>query len=252
MAVTEPLCLDDALWDELDLGPNTRAFMKRMYADGLDRYTRRLRALSFVGGQRALDAGCGGGQWTLALGEICGEVWGVDVEDERLLACTRIAARVGAGNVHFKRCGLERLPFENASFDRVLCYSVLYQTHFEKSIAELGRVTRPAGLLYLSSNDVGRFLQQILSPSNASADFDPRAYGWRTLWNSIRGRREGLSMRSGGVVTPKSSVERLLRESGFDIVASGAEGMTGGASEAFMTGFYLGLPATYDVLARRA
>lgn len=251
MVGIEPMRVNEAVWDQLDLGPNTRSFLKRVYAGGLDKYSRRLRSLGFASGARGLDAGCGLGQWSFALAGMCSEVWGVDVSRERLDACTRIAASMAIGNVHFVHGALEHLPFENASFDRVLCYSVLYQTYFENAIAELARVTRASGLLYLSTNDIGRFLQHVISPSNRAPDFDPRAYAWKTLWNSVRGRRTGLSMQPGGVVTRKVKVVRLLRESGFEVIDCGPEGMTGGAEEPFMSGRYFGLTATFDVLARR-
>lgn len=251
MVETDSMHSDKTIWDELELGANTRLFLERVYAGGLDKYVRRLRALGFSGGERGLDAGCGLGQWSIALAGMCGEVWGMDVSEERLDACTRIANRMGKRNAHFVHGALERLPFERASFDRVLCYSVLYQTHFERAIAEFARVMRPAGLLYLSSNDVGRFLQHIVNPPKATSDFDPRAYGWKTLWNSLRGRRDGLSMQAGGVVTRKPALLRLLRENGFELVAAGPEGMTAGADEPFLSGRYLGMTATFDILARK-
>jgi len=251
MGRTDRMLADNALWDELDLGPNTRFFLKRVYAGGLDKYTRRLSALGFDGGERALDAGCGLGQWSFALAGMCREAWGVDVSRERVDACSRIAGRTGITNVHFVHGELERLPLETGAFDRVLCYSVLYQTYFERAIGELARVTRGSGLLYLSTNDIGRFLQHVISPSNSAPDFDPRAYGWRTLCNSARGRRTGLSMQMGGVVTRKANVVRLLRESGFEVIDCGPEGLTGGAEEPFMSGRYLGMTASFDVLARR-
>lgn len=251
MGGTDPVVTDQTLWERLELGPNTRAFLRRVYADGLDKYARRLRALGFAGGRLGLDAGCGLGQWSFALAAICREVWGVDVSQERVDACAELARHIRVTNVRFSQGALENLPFESGAFDRVLCYSVLYQTDFEGAISELARITQPSGLLYLSTNDIGRVVQHVVSPSNAAPDFDPRAYGWKTLWNSARGRRRGLSMQAGGVVTRKASVIRLLRANGFEVIDSGPEGMTGGASEPFMSGRYLGLTATFDVLARK-
>ena len=185
MAGTDPMRADEAIWDRLELGPNTRSFFKRVYADGLDKYTRRLRALGFAEGERGLDAGCGLGQWSFALAGMCNEVWCVDVSQERIDACVRISTRMKKTNVRFVHGVLESLPFKSASFDRVLCYSVLYQTHYEKSLQEFARVTRKGGLIYLSTNDIGRFLQHIIQRPNPTSDFDPRADGLATIWNTL-------------------------------------------------------------------
>jgi SAM-dependent methyltransferase len=248
---TDPMLTDQMLWEPLEFGPNTRAFLKRVYASGLDKYVRRLRALGFAGDWRGLDAGCGVGQWTFALATMCSEVYGVDTSLERLCACEQMAKACRFANVRFMTAMLEDLPFGDASFDRVLCYSVLYQTHYEKALREIARVTREGGLLYVSTNDVGRFLQYTIERPNPAPDFDPRAYGLATLWNTLIGRRKGLSMQAGGVVTWKRRVLRLLSDSGFQVIESGPEGRLMGGTESFLSGSFFGLSTSFDVLARR-
>ena len=239
------------VWNSLQLSPNALSFLERVYSSGLDKYVRRLSTLGFAGGARALDAGCGVGQWTFSLATMCAAVYGVDVSLERLQACEKIAKASRISNVHFMTGALEDLPFEDASFDRVLCYSVLYQTPYERSLQELARVTRKGGLVYISTNDVGRFLQHIIERPNPAPDFDPRAYGLATLKNTLIGRRQGLSPQTGGVVTRKSRVLRLLANNGFEVIESGPEGHLKGGTESFLPRSYFGLSSTFDVLARR-
>ena len=241
----------NAAWSGLHLSPNALGFLRRVYSSGLEKYAQRLRALGFAGGECALDAGCGVGQWTFALATMCSEVYGIDTSLERLRACEEMANAWRFGNVRFMTATLEDLPFEGASFDRVLCYSVLYQTHYEKALREMARVMRAGGLLYLSTNDVGRFLHHIVRRPNPAPDFDPRAYGIATLWNTLTGKREGLSTRAGGVVTPRPRVLRLLVECGFQVIESGREGRLMGGTDSFLSGSFWGLPASFDVLARR-
>ena len=242
---------DEAVWDRLHLSPNALGFLKRVYSSGLDRYARRLRTLGFADGAFALDAGCGVGQWAFSLATICAEVYGVDVSLERLRACEQMAKAWRIPNVHFVTGALEDLPFEDASFDRVLCYSVLYQTHYERSLQELARITRKDGLVYISTNDFGRFLQHIIERPNPAPDFDPRAYGFATLRNTLIGRRRGLSVQAGGVVTRKSRVLRLLAKSGFQVIEAGPEGSLMGGTESFLPRSHFGLSSSFDVLARR-
>lgn len=235
----------------MQLSPNTLGFLKRVYSSGLDKYARRLSALGFAGGACALDAGCGVGQWTFSLAAMCAQVYGVDVSLERLQACEQMARAWRIDNVHFMTGALEDLPFEDATFDRVLCYSVLYQTHYERSLQELARVMRKGGLVYISTNDFGRFLQHIIEKPNPAPDFDPRAYGLATLRNTVMGRREGLSPQTGGVVTRKSRLLRLLARNGFHVIECGAEGHLMGGTESFLPRSYFGLSSSFDVLARR-
>ena len=240
------------LWDQLDLGPNTLLFLRRVYAAGLGKYARRLEALGLSGGHRALDAGCGLGQWSFALAGSCGEVHGVDVSHERIDACKKIGGNLGINNVQFVLGHMEDLPFQDGFFDRIVCYSVLYLTHYEKSIEELARVTMPGGLVYISTNDIGRYVYDIVECPNPAADFNPRKFGAMTFWNTLIGKRTGLSPATGGVVMNKSRTIRLLENAGFEIVDSGQEGKIVQSTENFMFGSYWGLISTFDVLARKS
>jgi len=239
------------VWDQLDLGPNAHAFFKRVYSSGLGKYTRRLAALGFPGGRRALDAGCGLGQWSFALAAMSSEVYGVDISQERIDACNKISQLLRVKNTRFLSSTLEHLPFENAYFDRLICYSALYLTNYEESIKEFARVIAPGGLLYLSTNGVGRYLYEIVKRPNPASDFDPRKFGALTLWNTLVGRRTGLSAEVGGVVTGQSKTLRLLRNSDFEILGCGEEGSIPVKTESFLPGYYWGFVSTFDILARK-
>ena len=146
---------------------------------------------------------------------------------------------------------LETLPFQGGYFDRVLCYSVLNLAHYEKSIEEISRVTKSGGLVYISTNGIGRYIYDIVECPNPAPDFNPRKYGALTLWNTLIGKRRGLSPQTGGVVTSKLRTIGLLRHNGFEIIDSGPEGQLRGGTESFLSGRYWGLVSTFDVLARK-
>ncbi len=238
-------------WDAFDLTPNTKAFLKRVYASGLEKYEKRLTSLGFPGGERALDAGCGLGQWSVVLSGMCKEVSGIDVSEERVTACTAIADALKIGNTQFVSGPLEKLPYPDAHFDRLICYSVLYVTDYEKSIEEFARVTRAGGLVYISTNGIGRYLFDVVKRPNPAPDFDPRIYGLKTLWNSVIGRRSGLSSKNGAVAMYISRTRGLLEKNGFEIVKSGAEGSLGEGSAPFQPGRYFGFTGAFDILARK-
>lgn len=99
-----------------------------------------------AGRPRVLDAGCGTGAAGGWLGAH-GDVVGVDVERLalRLYRESRPASALAAAS-------LAALPLASASFDVVLCVTVLYHRRVEDPAAvtrELARVLRPGGVLCL-------------------------------------------------------------------------------------------------------
>ena len=104
---------------------------------------------SFVapsGDERALDVGTGAGTLAVALAPLVREVVGVDVVPELLEA----ARRAAPANVTCVEGDATRLPFEPGSFDLVCCRRTLHHVaRPELVVAELARVTRPGGLIFV-------------------------------------------------------------------------------------------------------
>ncbi|MEU3664220.1 class I SAM-dependent methyltransferase [Streptomyces sp. NPDC032940] len=101
-----------------------------------------------VAGRRILDAGCGTGPLSAALGERGAVVTGIDVS-ARMLALAR--RRLG-DSVELHVADLrERLPFGDGVFDDVVASLVLhYLEDWGPALAELRRVLRPGGRLIAS------------------------------------------------------------------------------------------------------
>ena len=95
---------------------------------------------------RALDAACGTGRHTRRLVELGHEVTGVDITPEML---ERAAA--GVPDARFHEADLRRLPFDDASFDLVVCGLALsHLPELEPAAGELARVLAPSGSMVLS------------------------------------------------------------------------------------------------------
>ena len=236
---------------ERELGPNALGFLKRVYRDGLDRYRARISAVGLNNRKHVLDAGCGLGQWSLALALDCARVTGIDFAQERTTVCRHLALATQCENAGFVAGSLERLPFATGSFDGAISYSVLYFTDYRRAIAEVGRVLRPGALFYLSTNSVGRYLYDIVHNPYPAPDFNPRAYGLRSLANTLLGRRTDLSTRAGTTaMSPKGTV-RALQSAGFEVLACGPEGSLGKGDAALQRASYWGITAVFDVLAQR-
>ena len=112
--------------------------------------------LALGGGQRCLDLGCGEGRHTLS-GYLRPEVdmVGVDLSEEDLAtARSRISDMPQDGphgSVVFIRADALRLPFADASFDRIICSEVLeHVPNYLSVLAEINRLLKPGGRLCVS------------------------------------------------------------------------------------------------------
>lgn len=106
---------------------------------------------SWFRGKACLDAGCGGGRYSIALARLgAAQVVGVDLKEDLLADARRRADDLGAAQVAFQVSSVADLPFESASFDFVCLSGVLQHTADPvRVVRELARVLRPGGLIYL-------------------------------------------------------------------------------------------------------
>lgn len=104
---------------------------------------------------RILDAGCGYGRNLVYLLRAGCEVFAIDADPEGVEHVRQLAEalKTGLPKENFRAGVIERLPFPDAFTDVVLCNSVLHfardEDHFRAMLAELWRVLRPGGLLFI-------------------------------------------------------------------------------------------------------
>lgn len=102
---------------------------------------------------RVLDVACGKGASAIHIGETFGcEVLGVDYSEENAKYANEWAQQRGMSErVRFERGDSERLFFNNASFDAIIC-ECAFCTFPDKAAAarEFGRVLKPGGRVGLS------------------------------------------------------------------------------------------------------
>jgi SAM-dependent methyltransferase len=119
------------------------------------------RMIALSSEHRLLDVGCGDGYLTARFGKRAREVVGLD-PDPKMIGMART---LHAGpNLQFDQGIAEKLPYPDASFDRVVAVSVA--EHFQDPAAglkEMARVLRPGGVLAISVDS--------LLPANSSEQF---------------------------------------------------------------------------------
>lgn len=103
-----------------------------------------------LAGRRVLDAGCGTGNFSLALACRGAKVVGLDRSAAMQLTARQKALNQGQ-NLLWVRSNLSQLPFAEASFDGVTCILALdFVNERQAALQELVRVLRPGGFLLLA------------------------------------------------------------------------------------------------------
>lgn len=134
----------------------------------IDRKFERMTALAVetLPAASLLDAGCGDGRFLAAIAGGAARperLVGCDIS-ARILETARRAVEMRGAEAEFVRANLERLPFEDGEFERVLSVQVVeHLVDPGAGIAELARVLKPGGVLILSTDNAANALSRVLN-----------------------------------------------------------------------------------------
>lgn len=125
--------------------------------------------------RRALDVGCGPGQFTILIAEALPdvEVWGIDLAPTMIELARRHASESSAaGRLHFEVADAEKLPFPDGHFDAVLSSgSIKHWPNPSAGLREIHRVLAPGGRAFVG--EMNR-----LAPPEAIATNRARLHHW--------------------------------------------------------------------------
>ena len=115
---------------------------------------RMLQVAELRPGERVLDVACGTGLVTLkaaASVQPGGEVVGTDISEEMVKAASETTSSQGVAGVRYERGEAEKIGFDDASFDAVLCgLGMMYVPSPVEALSEFRRVLRPGGRTSIS------------------------------------------------------------------------------------------------------
>jgi 2-polyprenyl-6-hydroxyphenyl methylase / 3-demethylubiquinone-9 3-methyltransferase len=99
-----------------------------------------------IAGLRVLDVGCGGGLVSEEFAKAGAYVTGVDISESSLEIARRHATRQGL-QIDYRHASAEFLPFEDNSFDIVVCCDFVehISDKLDIFVTEMGRVLKPGG-----------------------------------------------------------------------------------------------------------
>lgn len=156
-------------------------------------------ALGLRPGQHVLEVGCGTGVLCRWLARRTGgaiPVVGLDLSPYLLREAAALAAREGlADRVTFREGNAEALPFDDASFEAVLCATVLEEVDADRALAEMVRVTKPGGSigLVVRALDIPHWFNLPLRPAvkekaerAGAGSVDPRGCADGSLFRRLR------------------------------------------------------------------
>jgi len=236
------------------IGHNDSLFLQRIYGEGLNKYIERLRAIGFTNHGYVLDAGCGFGQWSLALAQLNHSVSACDISNLRINVIDEIVKTIDVPNLNLRTSGIDSLPYADASFDAVFCYSVIMMTPWKKSLSEFWRVLKPGGVLYLNANDLGWYMYLWQKEPNKAADYDPKALVAQSFADTLRYERDGAYENGMNMIIDSNHIKTELENLNFNNIRIAEEGMLheDGVSfpfNKFLLGNYCGALACYELLA---
>lgn len=239
-----------------EMGENDRLFVDRIFSEGIQKYEDRLKAIGFINAARVLDAGCGFGQWSLALAGLNQNVCSCDVSNSRIDFLESMTQKTGAKNIGTRVAGIDVLPYEDNCFDLVFCYGVLFVTPWRTSLAELSRVLKPGGRLYVSANEIGWYLHLWLSEHNKAEDYDPRQVAANAFSETLEYDRSGKFLPGSSLIIERGSLVNELNSLGFVDIDSGPEGTLHLNTDVspphpFFKAKYAGLDGPYEVVAQK-
>ena len=172
-------------------------------------------------GEAVLDVAGGSGEPSLTIAETVGPTGSVtctDVTADMVSAAQSEAERRGLTNVAFRQCAADSLPFENNSFDAVVCrLGVMFFPDPFAGLREMLRVTKREGVLSLavwSKSELNPFAYLITNV--VARYFDTDSTADPTAPGAFRFAEIGSLAR---ILTDVGAVDVKERELKFDITA---------------------------------
>ena len=177
------------------------------------RYGRQTVArLRLAPGDCVLDVCCGSGASAIPAAETVGpdgSVVGVDLAGNLLALARRKAEQRGLTNIEFRSGDMTQLPFEEGSFDVVVCvFGIFFVPDMESALRELKRVLRTGGKLAITT-----WGPRFFEPASTA------------FWKSVRSVRPDLykGFNPWDRISEVDAVRSLLLSAGLEHVEAVAE-----------------------------
>ena len=232
---TIPLCLEKDQFIKEDLT--------------LNYYKKRLESIGFENKDMVLDAGCGIGNWSIALSYLNKHVEAIDITGDQISVAAALISGMKRENVNLSSCNVESLPFDNNTFDGILCRQMIMYTNVEKTLQEFYRTLKKGGKVLISASSVGWYLHYIIELCLKKGDIASGKYGCEMVQRYLNGE-------TGNAPINPNWISKVMKNIGFEIIAVKGEGeiitkSTGRKFNAIKSKEFYGLIGNVDILAMK-
>jgi SAM-dependent methyltransferase len=235
---------------------NEKEFFRRVWSTDPSVYETRLKAIGFADLDNVLDAGCGFGQWAVALSRLNRKVHATDYSESRVVLLKKMAQSLNTSNLTCSVESIERSDAADNTFDAIFCYSVIFLSDYRKAITEFARILKPGGKVYICSNGLGWYLYNIVSGHNEATDFDPQRMGIDAIENTFNFLQTGNITAGQQLVIAGHRMKEELEKNALSVEALTGEGVYSVNSNiqpvSFFKSEYLGAEGVYEIVARKA
>jgi len=237
-----------------ELGANDAAFARRVYSQPLEVYRDRLAAVGMLDHEMILDAGCGFGQWMLAMKNSTNVVHGIDELAVRIEALNEVVDWLKLTNVQANQGKLTAIDSPDNSYTAIFCYAALVCTPWREVLQEFARVLRPGGRVYVTVSEIGLYVNLWCNRPNATADYEPRRVVAHTLANTLAYESDGTPPMSGEILIAREDARACFEDLGFTVLSVAGDGQTNFiphkvTPKPFFQSEYMGLPGCYEIVA---
>ena len=235
--------------------PFEHDFFDRVFDTPHSIYRTRLQCLGMADKECVLDAGCGFGQWSIALAESNKHTVSLEISPFRCNVIRQLSHTLGIATISALTGDMNSTPFPDGKFDAVYCYSSIYFGDWRLKARELVRVLRPGGSLYINTNAIGWYLSNLVRRHNDSNNFSSRLMALDTIANSITTQSsKRLSSSRQSIIQP-GSLCATLEEAGAIVLQIAPDGRAGNPTpdqpHQFFAPRRFGLTSVYEVLATK-
>jgi len=245
----------------LELGLSERSndyqFMHRVYQHGITPYSNRLLQYGFKNNRLVLDAGCGFGQWAIALSGLSSHVECLDLDRVRVNVLDKILELNEILNINAQLGKLEALPYASEGFDLIFCYSAIHYSETTCVAREFFRTAKSGGLVYICSNGLGWYLSNIAENRKKTIDYDPFRDALKTLNRTFQFYENDHSSDNHPKIISSSKLNAIMASVGFELIYTGPEGsyslngFLDTIHRPFFIGSFHGIEAVYESVFRK-
>jgi len=155
---------------------------------------------------RILDLGCGAGVLSEKLLSSGFRVTSADYSEDMLELTRKRLAKGSNAPEAVVRADILDLPFDDASFDVIVCMGVFgYFDDVDRAISEVRRVLKPGGMFFMSiRNTYNLYLSDI-----GMLPFRLLRFAGKAIWSKVAGRRKSPVVANAGTASAKAPPLRI-------------------------------------------